>query len=131
MARLRRTARPGLAAVLVLVLLWAQWAGLVHRLEHAGRMHGPTPSEAARQQADDAHQAHQDDGRSHLASSAPSESYHSCVLFDGLHLADALPAMLPSLPAFSHRGDAPKAARFASWQAPCVLPFCSRGPPRV
>lgn len=108
------TARPALnlhtavAALLMAALLFAQWAGLAHRVDH---------SPLALIHADAA------DG------STSKDGSHSCVAFDAAAVADAI-----SLPPFA----APPMAgtkvlaqwtAFASWDAPPALPFSSRAPP--
>ena len=113
-------------ALLVCSLLWAQAAGVMHRIEHLG---GPTtphasvlfgPAAASASASADA------DASSHEASPA---SLHSCVLFDGLCMADSLPtAVLPAL-VLRQVAAMPPAAIFASWHALFVSHFLSRGPP--
>src|SRR6218665_543456 len=80
---------PWAVALLVLALLWAQMVGVLHRIEHmdgptgahASVLFGQVASESAKAVADDA---------------SPS-SLHSCVLFDGLCMADSLPtATMPA-----------------------------------
>jgi hypothetical protein len=100
--------RTAVIVLLMVALLFAQWTGLAHRVDH-----GPLAS------------LHADakDG------STPDEGSHSCVAFDAAAVADAI-----SIPPFA----APPIAgakvlalwtAFASWDAPPALPFSSRAPP--
>ena len=98
--------RPAIAWMLVAALLFAQWAGLAHRIDH-----GPLATQAA---APDGHEP---------------EAGHSCVAFDAAAVADAI-----HLPPFNARlltGAKVLAlwAAYASWDAPLVLHFSSRAPP--
>jgi len=97
--------RAAIAWMLVAALLFAQWAGLSHRIDHA-----PFMSAAA-------------------ADGHDSDAGHSCAAFDAAAVADAihLPPFAPPLLA----GTRILAlwAAFASWDAPPVLHFSSRAPP--
>lgn len=115
----------GFAVLLALAMLWAQVAGVLHRIEHAGGVpqgHAATHAgahawalsvEASGQAADD----------------ASLSSLHSCVLFDGLCMADGLATAV--LPADApHLLDAvPAVQGFVSWDSFFVGHFLSRGPP--
>lgn len=93
---------------LVLALVWAQWAGLAHRIEHAAGVpaQASTPSQAS----------------DHAA-------IHSCVVFDGLCLADVMPTAVVPVLEWRMALPMPPATAFASWHALFVSHFLSRGPP--
>lgn len=96
---------------LVLSLLFAQFSGLQHRIEHAKWNDG------------------QSIVRADVSDSAKRDLQHSCSLFDAATLADSVNAALPCpllvagtyLPALW--------ILRASWDAPLLLPFRSRAPP--
>ena len=113
-----------LALALACALLWAQWAGLVHRVEHGAGL-GEGALHAASMHAGQQASSH---SASTEADAGPA-GLHSCVVFDGLCLADSLPtALLPALPTrVAHA--APPLATFASWQAAVTRHFQSRAPP--
>lgn len=100
--------RTAVTALLMAALLFAQWAGLAHRVDH-----GPLAS----LHADSA------DG------STPEEGSHSCVAFDAAAVADAI--SLPPFAAPPMTGAKVLAlwTAFVSWDAPPALPFSSRAPP--
>lgn len=102
-------------------LLWAQVAGLLHRIEHAGAVGTPHPVALFGSGA-----SVSPDASSH--ESSPS-ALHSCVLFDGLCMADSLPMALPPATAPLPVEALPFAAPFASWHALFVSHFLTRGPP--
>ncbi len=108
-------------ALLVCSLLWAQAVGVLHRIEHAGGPMSPPASVLFGAVASASPHASSDE--------ASSSSLHSCVLFDGLCMADTLPtALLPA--AVARQMEAlPPATVFASWHALFVSHFLSRGPP--
>ncbi|HZW23399.1 hypothetical protein [Noviherbaspirillum sp.] len=96
--------RAAIACMLVAALLFAQWAGLSHRVDHAAYMSA----------ASDGHD---------------SDTGHSCAAFDAAAVADAI-----HLPPFAAPLQASTRilalwAAFASWDAPPVLHFSSRAPP--
>jgi len=106
----RRRTCSAVALLLATALLFAQWSGLVHRVEHAR-----LPSEIVHGTA---------------SFSEPSAKFHhSCLAFDAAAMADgihappfaALPAAAVPAPALS--------AAFLSWDAPPVCHFSSRAPP--
>lgn len=111
-------------ALLVLSLLWAQMAGVLHRIEHMGGPTTPHPSVLFGQvaQASPASAGVSADGDS------PS-ALHSCVLFDGLCMADTLPTALLPMAVLRQTEALPTATIFASWHALFVGHFLSRGPP--
>jgi len=90
--------------MLVAALLFAQWAGLSHRIDH-------TPFLSA------------------AADGYDSDAEHSCLAFDAAAAADAihLPPFAAPLLASTHV--LALWAAFASWDAPLVLHFSSRAPP--
>lgn len=107
-ARTTLCLRNTVTVLLMAALLFAQWAGLAHRVDHS-------PLASLHANAADG--------------SAPEEGNHSCVAFDAAAVADAI-----NLPPFA----APPIAgaklialweAFASWDAPPALPFSSRAPP--
>lgn len=104
-----------LSALVVLALLWAQVAGVLHRIEHAGGLpatHAETVFVAS---------AGADD--------ASSSSLHSCVLFDGLCMADGLPTAALPVPVPQLVDAESTAVAFVSWHSTFVGHFLSRGPP--
>lgn len=115
--------RPLLALGLAVALLWAQWLGALHRVEHAT---GPQWHTGAHVHAESSGvlQAPKPTG-------AATGAYHSCVLFDGLCIADALPsAPSPGLVSIIGRHEVP-AEGFQSWRAALARHYLSRAPPRV
>jgi hypothetical protein len=97
------------AFVLALALLFAQWAGIAHRIEHAPLHH---PAQVFSQFDDDGHRHH-----------------HSCLAFDAAAVADTV--CLPPFVAPLLDGAQVLALRlaFISWNAPPVRHFSSRAPP--
>ncbi|MDI1259375.1 hypothetical protein [Aquabacterium sp.] len=100
------------ALLLAAALLCAQWAGLLHRIDHAAG------------QGD--LQAH---GQSDRSPASPSSLSHSCVVFDGAYLADLLPAALVGPLATHVVHVQPSALGFASWQGLFFGHFQPRAPP--
>lgn len=97
------------AVLLVMAVLFAQWAGLQHGIKHAGLPH----SAASIAQFD----------------FTESDTQHSCIAFDAAALADSIsldPYLAPLLT--SARVLALWSA-FASWDAPFKPYFSSRAPP--
>lgn len=107
-ARTSLKARTVAAILLMAAMLFAQWAGLAHRVDH-----GPLASLHA-------------DAAEDSTSKADS---HSCVAFDAAAVADAI--SLPPLATPLMAGVEVLAlwTAFASWDAPLILPFSSRAPP--
>lgn len=112
--------RPCLVAWLVCALLCVQWAGMLHRIDHAMLAYQiAAPVAVTTPAAPGVESPH---GRDHLPE-------HSCALFDGICLADSstLPAIvLPLLPA---QRILALWRTFASWDAPQLRHFSSRAPP--
>jgi len=101
------------AILLAAALLFAQWAGMLHRIDHAGFQ-----SEAQAQQ-------------SRLDGSTPggSSAAHSCVVFDGAYLADLLPTLLTGLVTARMAHALPATDGFASWPGRFIGHFQPRAPP--
>jgi hypothetical protein len=108
----RRRTCSAAAFLLAVALLFAQWSGLVHRVEHARLL-----NEVAH-------------GTVSLSESS-SKLHHSCLAFDAAAMADSIHAPpFDALPATAARVPALSAA-FRSWDAPPVRHFSSRAPPMV
>lgn len=104
------TAFPVLVGVL---LLFAQWTGLQHRIAHFGLA---TPGDHAT-----AIVAEDDDAATHL--------HHSCVLFDAAALGITMHSLLYLTPCL-RTGDKPSLDHLKpSWDAYFVSYFSSRAPP--
>jgi len=114
------TRRLCFAALLVALVLFAQWMGLRHRIEHAdwGSTHHLS------------HQLEELDKATAELEYAGDKS-HSCILFDGMALADSAP-LLPFTAVLqtSVRVLALWAA-YISWDAPLLCHFSSRAPPQA
>ena len=96
---------------LVFSLLFAQFSGLQHRIEHAKWNNG------------------QSIVRADVSHNAKDDPKHSCSLFDAATLADSVNAAPPCpLPSAGAYLPALWLMR-ASWDAPLLLPFRSRAPP--
>lgn len=103
--------------MLVVVVLFAQWMGLRHRIEHAEPISAQHLVLAADQSSSD------------TSTEYSSDTLHSCALFDGMTLADGAPA-LPFLPLLQTSVQVLALwAAYASWDAPVLLHFSSRAPP--
>jgi hypothetical protein len=101
--------RSAVAFALAAVLLFAQWSGLAHRIDHA-------PLAVIHAQSD-------------LSDDHDTEPNHSCVAFDAAAVADAihLPPFVAPLLASTHV--LALWVAFNSWDAPLVRHFSSRAPP--
>ncbi|RZL04497.1 MAG: hypothetical protein EOP36_00340 [Rubrivivax sp.] len=100
------------AILLAVALLLAQWVGMLHRIDHAG---GQVEAQAQSRAEGDYPNG--------------SSAAHSCVVFDGVCLADLLPtALVDLLPARLAHG-LPLAADFASWHGRFAGHFQPRAPP--
>lgn len=105
------------AAMLVVVVLFAQWMGVRHRIEHADQANAQRLVLAANQITLD------------TAVEYTGDQLHSCTLFDGMTLADGAPA-LPFIPLLQTSVQVLALwAAYASWDAPVLLHFSSRAPP--
>ncbi|QAU35372.1 hypothetical protein [Janthinobacterium sp. 17J80-10] len=105
------------AIVFVAMLLFAQWLGLAHRIEH-GR-----PAQAT-QLAQVNLPALQGDSAGY-----DKALEHNCALFDGAALATALHSPSVSLAVLPGAKILALWTAFASWDAPVLLHFSSRAPP--
>ena len=110
----RLYARMPLALMLALALLFAQWAGFSHRIEHRAPLH--LHAETAMQHIVD---AHDDD-----------ETSHSCSLYDAATLGATLQTATAGLPLLPTCAILAAAHRFASWNATPYPLFRSRAPPQ-
>lgn len=102
--------RSAAAILLAAALLFAQFSGFAHRIDH-----GPFAP------------AHDRSGQP--ADDHDSKLSHSCVAFDAAAIADAIhlpPCITPLLTSGSSLA---LWTAFASWDAPLVLHFSSRAPP--
>lgn len=99
--------RSTIAVLLMAVLLFAQWSGLAHRVDH-GPLAGFHPDQVSEEK----------------------DPAHSCVAFDAAAVADAihLPAFVT--PLLTGTRVLALWSAFESWDAPIVLNFSSRAPPR-
>ncbi|TWG82258.1 hypothetical protein L602_003700000270 [Cupriavidus gilardii J11] len=118
LSRLRyRGRRPLLWLWLALCLLTAQYAGLVHRIQHGGMAGLPQIGVTAPLAADD------------HAPDAQRKAFHSCVLFDGAAAGDLSCGEL-AMPGLSH--GMPFLPAGISWRwphLPAQRGFLSRAPP--
>ncbi len=100
--------RGTVAILLALVLLFAQWTGMTHRIKHA-------PLAQVNVSA--------------FTFQHDSDHHHSCIIFDAAAIADTvhIPQFVTPLPP----GVQVLALwmAFRSWQAPLTLHFSSRAPP--
>jgi flagellar biosynthesis protein FlhB len=105
----RSTAR---AILLAVALLLAQWVGMLHRIDHASGQIEPQA------------QSHGEGGYSNSSSVS-----HSCVVFDGVCLADLLPTTVVALVAARAVHVLQPASDFASWSGRFAGHFQPRAPP--
>lgn len=101
--------RAALAALLLVALLFAQWAGLQHRIAHAGWL---SFQPAATAQFDGGESAQ-----------------HSCAAFDAATLADNIHTVALRTPLLTSAPVLGLWIAFASWDAPLTRYFSSRAPP--
>lgn len=116
----RPNAKPAhivLTLLLVMALLFAQWAGLRHRIAHGGGQNGT---------------------RHALSASGPGlwidwsgKARHSCAAWDAAALADTAGTVAFIAPILPNVHVLALWTAFASWDAPLVCHFLSRAPPRV
>ncbi|WP_353152362.1 hypothetical protein [Herminiimonas fonticola] len=109
----------------MLAVLFAQWMGLRHRIEHADR----TDRQHAVQTIGATSSASTAGTTPDSATEYAGEKLHSCTLFDGMALADSAPA-LPFIPLLQTSVQVLALwAAHASWDAPFLCHFSSRAPP--
>jgi len=100
--------------LLAMMLLFAQWSGFAHRIDHAPWL-----------------QEHAYTGPTVVDGFGDTESRHSCAAFDAAAVADAV-ALPPFIaPLLASTEVLALWAAFASWDAPPARPFCPRAPPRA
>ncbi|HEX7635650.1 MAG TPA: hypothetical protein VF427_10275 [Noviherbaspirillum sp.] len=95
-----------IAVLLALVLLFAQWCGLSHRIAHAPHLSAIV--------ADDNGDAH---------------AHHSCTSFDAAAAGDTIHLAPFVAPLLTSAHTLALWAAFISWDAPPVPYFSSRAPP--
>lgn len=95
------------ALLLAVAVLFAQWLGMHHRIEHADRVHVEQVGTATH------------DG----------DTDHSCQLYDAASLADMAPFFPCIAPLLASVRVLALWSAFRSWHAPLTLHFQSRGPP--
>ncbi|HVK93858.1 MAG TPA: hypothetical protein VM571_03930 [Noviherbaspirillum sp.] len=103
--------RASIAALLLVAILFAQWSGLHHRIEHAGFAH-----------------------ESLHTSSPPTEksstdARHSCVAFDAAAIADTIVIHPYATAPLASAYVLALWTAFDSWNAPLACHFSSRAPP--
>jgi hypothetical protein len=98
----------------VLALLFAQWAGVQHRIAHAGLLHEHAHAGAS--------SAHIDDDR---------DTGHSCAAFDAATVGDSIHISPFVSPLITSAQVLALWAAFISWDAPLTAYFSSRAPPRA
>lgn len=118
---MRRNNRPCFAAVLIALVLFAQWMGLKHRIEHADVI-------------DSRHAVLQ--AVSHAVGADQPVEYagdksHSCALFDGVALADSAPPLFFQPVLQTGAKILALWAAHSSWDAPLLCHFSSRAPPQA
>ncbi|MES2934860.1 MAG: hypothetical protein V4805_15385 [Pseudomonadota bacterium] len=121
------TTRLCFAALLVVAVLFAQWMGLRHRIEHANRI----DSQHAMQTVGQISSASISDSITDAGVEYAGDKSHSCTLFDGMALTDSAPA-LPFIPLLQTSVQVLALwAAHASWDAPFLCHFSSRAPPQA
>lgn len=120
----RQLSRNALAAFLVLALLFAQWAGVIHRVVHAERMAAPAKIVSAVKvfvgQAPPLNQ-----------SESTNQDKHSCAAFDAATLGASLPMPFACLPVLPGAAVLALWSAFISWEPPLTHFYSSRAPPLV
>ena len=125
MNQLLRHVRTPLIVAMVLLLLWVQALGLLHRVAHAP---GAARGVAVATEATLTTPAAQRSSRWLQALLPEHDSDRSCQLYDQLTHADAAPAAALSLVALTAHA-APEATHRASCLAAQAAGFLARGPP--
>lgn len=105
------------AVLLAAALLFAQWVGMLHRLDHAGGQAGGHSERQAQQT------------RAEAGYPGGSSAAHSCVVFDGVCLADLLPTALVDVAPVRLSHVQPILGDFASWSGRFSGHFQPRAPP--
>jgi hypothetical protein len=132
-----KSVRNSIAALLIVAMLCAQWAGLVHRVTHADEWNSiGLASDDFSTTAVTSSIAQHDHGiafaKAAIDSHAGSgEDTHLCSLFDAAMLGSAIhstPVQLVPLPSVQVLA---LWTAFASWQSPFTCHFSSRAPPRA
>ena len=125
MNHLLRHVRTPLIFAMVVLLLWVQGLGLLHRVAHAP---GAVRAAAVATQATLTAPATQRSGHWLQALLPEHDSDRSCQLYDQLTHADAAPAAALSVVALTAH-PAPEATHRASCLAAQAAGFLARGPP--
>ena len=107
--------------VLLPALLLAQWAGLSHRLSHAGWADGKLQGRLVLQQANVVWQFFSADNE--------EKNLHSCALVDAATNADYLHAVPDPEPGISRQPVMLSNQHYVTWLASVRVPFSSRAPP--
>jgi disulfide bond formation protein DsbB len=105
-------------ALLIVVVLFAQWMGMRHRIEHANWVNSQPPAGQI-----DARNGQDDFGEQ------TNGHKHSCTLFDGTALADTVAIIPLTLPPPTCPKVLALWLAFSSWDAPLTRFFFSRAPP--
>ncbi len=94
-----------------LALLFAQWAGVQHRIAHAGLLHEHAHASSAHIDDDD------------------RNAGHSCAAFDAATVGDSIHISQFVSPLITSAQVLALWAAFISWDAPLTAYFSSRAPP--
>lgn len=123
MTRLHATrpnrARSMTIVLLVLAVLFAQWMGMRHRIEHAGWVND-RPATSQQTALDPDVQSAEQTGQ---------KSPHSCLLFDDATLGNSIVIIPLKLPPPTCARERALWLAFTSWDAPLTSYFSSRAPP--
>ncbi|MEN3367056.1 MAG: hypothetical protein V7606_4330 [Burkholderiales bacterium] len=103
-----------IAILLAVALLFAQWAGLSHRIDHGDLQYQLMQLSSATGIADD-------DQQQHVS--------HSCAAFDAATVGDSIHLLPFVTPLVTSAHVLALWAAFISWDAPVITHFCSRAPP--
>lgn len=104
--------------LLLPALMLAQWAGLSHRMAHAGRG-GAQPAQPAYVRLVD----------DKISKNGDQNTLHSCALYDAAASADYLHACAPATPYCCGTPLVAGNSTGLPWHAPLTLSFRSRAPP--
>jgi len=105
--------------LLVLAVLFAQWMGMRHRIEHAGWIND-RPATSQQTALDPDVQIDKQTGQ---------KSHHSCLLFDDATLGNTIAIIPLTLPPPTCARELALWLAFTSWDAPLTRYFSSRAPP--